>query len=72
MQGRIVLTDVFQTTSTPNLLGWDGRGKKGGDPDNSALTGASTNIFHKGYLAVCLIITVSTYFHHNFIRIFNL
>lgn len=43
LQQRIVLVDIASTVS-PSILGWDGTGgrRKNGDPDNSALTGTSS------------------------------
>lgn len=47
LQSRITLVDMASTVA-PSILGWDGtRGgrNRNGDPDNSALTGASNSPF---------------------------
>lgn len=62
LQQRIVLVDMTSTVS-PNMLGWDGtRGnKKNGDPDNSALTGASSNFYKNRNLILLLAISLNSY-----------
>ena len=65
LQQRIVLVDMSSTVS-PNILGWDGtRGKKNGDPDNSALTGASSYSYRNGNLIFLLTISLSSYLFYN-------
>jgi hypothetical protein len=65
LQQRIVLADMSSTVS-PNILGWDGtRGKKNGDPDNSALTGASSYSYRNGNLIFLLTISLSSYLFYN-------
>lgn len=69
LQQRIVLLDINSSTVSPNILGWDGtRGKKNGDPDNSALTGASCNLFKERYLLVSFIIFFHSFYSRNFIN----
>lgn len=65
LQQRIVLVDMSSTVS-PNILGWDGtRGKKNGDPDNSALTGASSYSRKDGSLIFLLAVSLNSYFFLN-------
>lgn len=56
----------MSSTVSPNILGWDGtRGKKNGDPDNSALTGASSYSYRDGNLIFLLAISLNSYFIFN-------
>lgn len=65
LQQRITLQDMT-TTVSPNILGWDGtRGKKNGDPDNSALTGASSYSYKNGNLIFLLTISLNSYLLYN-------
>lgn len=54
------------STVSPNILGWDGtRGKKNGDPDNSALTGASSHSYKNVNLILLLTISLNSYLLYN-------
>jgi hypothetical protein len=58
----------MSSTVSPNigLLGWDGnRGKKNGDPDNSALTGASSYSYKNGNIIFLLIISLNSFLLYN-------
>lgn len=51
----------MSSTVSPNMMEWDGRrGKKNGDPDNSALTGASSYT-KNGNLIFLLTISLNSY-----------
>lgn len=53
----------MSSTVSPSLLGWDGtRSKTNGDPDNSALTGASSYSNKNGNLMLLLTISLNSYF----------
>lgn len=71
LQQRIFLTDLFITTTSSSMMGWDR--KKTGDPDNSALTGSSPSTFiGMSNVAICLLIVFSLNFHQNFYCITSL
>lgn len=56
----------MSSTVPPNILGWDGTtSKKNGDPDNSALTGASSYSDKNGSLILLLAISLNSYFIFN-------
>ncbi|CRL07339.1 CLUMA_CG020318, isoform A [Clunio marinus] len=65
LQQRILLADMSSTVS-PNILGWDGtKGKKNGDPDNSALTGASGYSIKNGKPILFMIISSISFLLYN-------
>jgi hypothetical protein len=58
----------MSSTVSPNILGWDGRrDARNGDPDNSALTGASWKIYSykNGNLLFLLTVSLYSYLIHN-------
>lgn len=56
----------MSSTVSPNILGWDViKGKKDNDPDNSALTGASSYSYRNGNLIFLLIISLNSYLLFN-------